>query len=89
MVSKIKEKGNKAEFIALDELKKKYEYCIRVPMSLMPFDILCVDTNKNEIIFVEIKGRKSSLSRYQLQFKALIEKLNNPKVSYIVFRVMQ
>ena len=84
---KLKSYAWKYESEALKMLQKEYELCIRIPMSLAPFDILCVDKNKGIVAFVEVKYGKSSLTENQKTFKNVIESRNNWHVKYIVFRV--
>lgn len=84
---KLKSYAYKHESEVLNKLSKDYEYCIRVPMSLMPFDILCVDSEKQIIVFIEVKYGKSQLTENQRKFKEIIDSMNNCKVVYVIWRV--
>ena len=85
--SKLKHIGNEKEVKALKILQGEYEYVVRVPMSLLPFDIIALDTSKGEIVFVEVKSPHSELSPRQEYFKNMIESRNEWKVKYMVMYV--
>lgn len=53
----------------------------------MPFDILCVDSEKQIIVFIEVKYGKSQLTENQRKFKEIIDSMNNCKVVYVIWRV--
>ena len=80
----IKKIGFEREYKALDMLAKKGYICYRVPMSNLPFDIICIDPYEKVLRLIEVKSPKSRLSQRQLYFKQLIEKLNISKVIYEV-----
>lgn len=83
----IKRKGYQGEVRALKILEGFYDYVVRVPMSLLPFDILCISLQRGEIVFVEVKSGRSDLSPRQEHFKNIIESRNDWKVKYEVLRL--
>jgi len=86
-VLRIKHEGYEREVRALKYLEGFYDYVVRVPMSLLPFDILCISLQRGEIVFVEVKSRRSDLSPRQEHFKRMIESRNDWKVRYEVLRI--
>jgi len=82
--SLIKSKGVRAEQIVLEYLANQGYKVWRVPMSLLPFDILAVDVKNKEIRFIEVKTLKSKLSPRQKMFAELIEQLDNPSICFDV-----
>ena len=80
--SLIKSKGVRAEQIVVEYLADQGYKVWRVPMSLLPFDILAVDVKNKEIRFVEVKTLRSKLSPRQLWFAELIEQLDNPSICF-------
>ena len=68
----------------LNKYSKSGYIVYRVPMSNMPFDILAVNPSTKEVLFIEVKSRKSRLSERQLRFKKIIESINDWKVRYVV-----
>ena len=83
----IKTKGFEKEYKALEELSKKGYICYRVPMSNLPFDILCIDPYEKALRLIEVKSPKARLTERQKFFKSLIEKLQISKVTYEVMVV--
>ena len=84
---KLKSYAYKYESKVLKKLSNQYEYCIRVPMSLMPFDILCIDRYKGIIAFIEVKYGKSELTENQRMFKEIIDSVDDWRAIYEVVRV--
>ena len=80
----IKKIGFEKEYKALDILSKKGYICYRVPMSNLPFDIICIDPYEKALRLIEVKSPKARLTERQRFFKSLIEKLNINKVTYEV-----
>jgi len=77
-----KMKGINAERKVVEFLSNLGYKVWRVPMSLLPFDILAVDVEDKEIRFVEVKTLKSKLSPRQLWFAKLIEQLDIPSINF-------
>ena len=82
-----KHKGIVKEYKALAYLVKLGYRVYRVPMSLLPFDILAINPDKNEILFVEVKSEKSRLSKRQEEFKKMIDAMPNWYVRYRVLKI--
>jgi len=83
-INVMKMKGINAERKVVEYLANQGYKVWRVPMSLLPFDILAVDVENKEIRFIEVKTLKSKLSPRQLWFAKLIEGLNNPSINFDV-----
>ena len=83
----IKKIGYEREYKALDILSKQGYICYRVPMSNLPFDIVCIDIQNKLLRLIEVKSPKSQLSKRQKQFKELIEKHNIKEFIYEVMVV--
>lgn len=82
-----KKSGIEKEREAVEILSKKYELVYRVPMSLLPFDILCISKSKGEIVFVEVKSKNSTLSDRQNNFMNIINSRSNWNVRYEVLKL--
>lgn len=79
--------GFQKEYLVLRKYESEGYLVYRVPMSNMPFDIVAVNPARKEILFIEVKSRKSSLSERQRRFKAVIEMHEEWEVKYIVEKV--
>ena len=86
-VRQIKHIGYQREVEAMKMLEKDYDYVFRVPMSLLPFDILCISLKRGEIVFIEVKSGNSQLSYRQALFKGIISSRNEWKVKCEVLRL--
>ena len=76
--------GFQKEYLVLRKYESEGYLVYRVPMSNMPFDIVAVNPAKKEILFIEVKSRKSTLSERQRRFKAVIEMHEEWEVKYKV-----
>jgi len=85
--TKIRRYGFEKEREALTKLSKEFDLVYRVPMSNLPFDILCVSTKNREIVFVEVKSPYSNLSDRQNKFMNIINSFDNWKVRYEVLKL--
>jgi len=77
----LKKLGNIVEYEAMRYLEASGYKVYRVPMSLLPFDILAINPKTNEVLFVEVKRSNGRLSKRQEKFRELINSNHNWKVS--------
>lgn len=85
--TKIRRYGFEKEREALTKLSKEFDLVYRVPMSNLPFDILCISIKNREIVFVEVKSPYSNLSDRQNKFMNVINSFDNWKVRYEVLKL--
>lgn len=81
-----KKSGIEKEREAIKILSEKYDIVYRVPMSLLPFDVLCISKNRGEIVFVEVKSKHSILSDRQNNFMNIINSRSSWNVRYEVLK---
>lgn len=83
-MNQMKRIGFLKEYLVLKKYESKGYIVYRVPMSNMPFDILAINKNTGEILFIEVKSKGSRLSMRQEMFREMIEMRSDWIVKYVV-----
>jgi len=76
--------GFQKEYLVLRKYESMGYRVYRVPMSNLPFDILAVNENTKEILFIEVKSRSSRLTPRQRDFRKVIDSYPEWTVRYVV-----